>query len=885
MGPSSMRPAHTRRTPRLGGQLFCFVLLVLPLLLIEQDANAQSAPDHPDPGSGAVQVKEFVEYDEKGRLTHQRNAYGQSIHFVYDDPNTSGHQTDGAFLDTTYMIVGGRRLDRAYEWDTKGRLEQIEEANGNTKSFVYDGLSRLYRVKNASGETVSEYQYYYTSGDPGTDPNYVRSTLMGGESPNVTTSAYTDGLGREWQTHQHSGGGRIVQARQYDELGRPLYAFRPYRESGFRADIPAPIPFSEQVYEASPLNRPVERINEDGTSSLVRYDVRNAPLSGLCGQSSITGRYQATTTLDERDDSTTVYKDALGQTVATRSYIGDSGNVQGLTTCFEYDASGNLTRVIKPEGDEVTYEYDTRGLLIKRSSPDAGTTTMMYDNAGNLRYSQDANQANSGTIWFQTYDSIGRVSKAGETSASWGALDPNTTSSFETDSSTWRSVTVHDAYPDLAGYPWNKGTPWPSVNASGANLKERVAARAHQSNGRWQMHLFRYDTEGRVKQVIQRSEVAPALTTTTEYAYDRQGRITKQHISAQASTGLSMLAEEIVLWYTYNDRGMVDALYAKKGAGLSASRPKVADLHISYKADGQVSELQYRNMEPITYQHDNRGRIRGIGNGSPYFTASLDYFADGNVRRMDVARETSLPSGLSDAYHQTFAYDRLDRLVGADYKSSLASDSRFDMSASYSPNGNIEMLRRRDEAGGLVDDLTYTYGSGETSVNQLQSVSDGGTGTTSWDAKGGPFTYDANGNMLTAPAPYTLESATYDAQNLPETITSNGQTINYYYSADGQRYGSSIGIGGSQVLDYSILDGSMSLGRLQRTSEMVEVCSMSMNDTTVGGTTDEVGGSGIWSPISDPADPGGCSFEIRNTWSLKYWNLVLPSGEVVGRIL
>ncbi len=73
------------------------------------------------------------------------------------------------------------------------------------------------------------------------------------------------------------------------------------------------------------------------------------------------------------------------------------------------------------------------------------------------------------------------------------------------------------------------------------------------------------------------------------------------------------------------------------------------------------------------------------------------------------------------------------------------------------------------ETGALIDNLTYTIAPAS---NRLNSIADAvGVTAETWDAEAGSFTYDANGNQLTAPGPYSITATTYDPRNLPLSIT------------------------------------------------------------------------------------------------------------------
>ncbi|WP_158278674.1 RHS repeat protein [Rhodohalobacter mucosus] len=62
-----------------------------------------------------------------------------------------------------------------------------------------------------------------------------------------------------------------------------------------------------------------------------------------------------------------------------------------------------------------TYDYDSRGLLTERVSTDSGTSLYSYDSAGNLRFSQDANQAGSNVASYTGYDFANRPTVEGVT--------------------------------------------------------------------------------------------------------------------------------------------------------------------------------------------------------------------------------------------------------------------------------------------------------------------------------------------------------------------------------------------------------------------------------------------------------------------------------------
>lgn len=78
-----------------------------------------------------------------------------------------------------------------------------------------------------------------------------------------------------------------------------------------------------------------------------------------------------------------------------------------------------------------------------------------------------------------------------------------------------------------------------------------------------------------------------------------------------------------------------------------------------------------------------------------------------------------------------------------------------------------------------------------------------------WDAETGSFTYDANGNIKTAPAPYSITAVTYNQQNLPISLTRSGTITAYRYDDAGQRITKQVGAGNTEVY---LREGATTLG-------------------------------------------------------------------------
>lgn len=252
------------------------------------------------------------------------------------------------------------------------------------------------------------------------------------------------------------------------------------------------------------------------------------------------------------------------------------------------------------------------------------------------------------------------------------------------------------------------------------------------------------------------------------------------------------------------------------------TKPATADATDTYRPGGDPQDYQFTGGPLVPIRYTIRGQIEKVGDpaGTLYpFSARYVYLANGLV---DTAEFYSAGSPAAQKrYRYAFAagaYDAVNRLKSADFSSwngtAWTATSNYDLAGTtYDAAGNLLTLQRNRETGTLIDNLSYTIA---TTSNRLTSVTDGVAATTeTWDAETGSFSYDPNGNILTAPAPYSITAATYDPSNLPLSITRGGTVSNYRYDDAGQRIVKQVGTGNVEVY---IREGSPNLAVFTLTS-------------------------------------------------------------------
>jgi RHS repeat-associated protein len=766
-----------------------------------------------------------VTYDAVGRITELTDARGATTLYQYGGPNNAYLTNVTRVADATGTV----NLTTALTYDARGQVEALTDEGGTTRRFSYDGFGRLAEVRNHADELVEAYAYHYsrTSGNNWTfdpqEPNRVETTTYLAHVPStqsVTTREWLDGLGRPIQTHvQDSVSRYVVTATEYDGMGREWRNWNPYYRTGTSYDgsfsanaaahynaypnLSSTTPYRELEYTPDPLSR-MKRESAPHSASTDPAVTEHA-----YGVEAATSR-SWTEEIDALGNRTRRYTDAFGHEV---EIVLGYGSPDATTTLLEYDALGRRVKATDPRGLETTYLVSTRGLLRERTSPDAGTVRWKYDRAGELRYRQDATQAAADPerVWFQTYDFAGRPLVEGEAAAAFSGLDPDQVATFEGQDANWLVVHAWDEKPSTGGAPWSLF----SSEIGGVTLSNttgRLAAVASRSAGAWQVTLYSYDQEGRVERTHTFTEnmggtgVIAAASQTVEYERDLRGEPVERRLTVGALT--------FNHWYEYTGRGLLARAYASTSSG----KPSTPDAAYSYRPSGAVASRQFLGGSEVPLLYTVREELETIGNPGTTahpFAARYTYHLNGWVSESEFYNAGAPGGGAATANRYRYVYgagqyDALGRLLGATYQGwtgSWSSTLAHNLTGiTYDPSGNITAMRRYREDGTLIDDLTYSYPG---SSNRLSSVTDAVAATLGWDAQSGSFSYDANGNMTSSPAPYSVTGAAYDHRNLPTSLTSGSTTTVYRYDHAGQRTHKRVGSGNTEIY---LLEGTVTLG-------------------------------------------------------------------------
>ena len=661
--------------------------------------------------------------------------------------------------------------------------------------------------------------YALTTAAQDASHNYVRTRSMLDETGGkyLDKVEYFDGLGRPFQTvlkKVTASNSNLVTLQEYDVAGRAANSWLPIvspddyvAPSSFKSSAPGNYgndsrPYSQPVYEASPLNRTVKEygpgaawysshsVNTDYLANstanaqlnCINYSVSSAGALTSNG-SYASGQLSVVKTTDEDLNVSYTFTDKMGHVVLSRQMKGSETH----DTYYVYDDKSNLCFVLQPMYQSLAnldlyafqYKYDGRNRCIWKKLPGAGYVEMVYDNADRLVFSQDGNQRalTSGNWTYYKYDGLNRLTEQGTCTNKVTTSGTNVLVQHFYDSYAFRSQAGfnNSNFPDDA-----------SGNGKGA-LTASVATVLGSSNKIYTAYY--YDIKGRVAKTVQSNLLGGYDVTATIYTFtDKPATVTHTHTTSGKPTRTEMYT------YSYNH---ADRLL-KVEHTLGGTKITLADYAYDNLGRLQSKSLHGSATNKLTYAYNVRGWLTGISGSK--FTQNL-YYNNGNGTAKyngSISSMTWKAGNESTVRGYKFTYDGLDRMLNATYGETAGistNANRFSENVTgYDKNGNIKTLQRYGQTAasgyGLIDNLTFTLGGNQlTRVDDAVATSAYNNGFEFKDGvkQANEYNYDSNGN-LTKDLNKGITNISYNCLNLPSVVTfSDGSTITYTYAADGTK--------------------------------------------------------------------------------------------------
>ncbi|MCU6501539.1 Ig-like domain-containing protein [Rugamonas sp. A1-17] len=578
------------------------------------------------------------------------------------------------------------------------------------------------QIKNALGQAET-HSYDAGSG--------ARLSLTG---PNLLTTSWTiDGLGRV-RTEKRADGN---ETRRYLKQ--------------CAGDCPAGAAVAEvteHFHDSARIATPTVDYS-DGVHHVLRRQSW-----GFDGKAIVTDqRYNSLGQLYETDqphfDGMTAYLasrqvyDALGRVTQVETR-GEDNAV--LLTTTEY--KGYTTVLTNPRNQVRTETRNALGQLVKVQDARNGVTSFGYEPFGSLSRTVDPN----GNVTGVEYDRLGRkiglrdpdlgsirydVDPAGRT---WAQTSPKQRAANDS------TRFVFDLLDRMtARYEKDLIAHWVyDAAAKGIGQLER----AYTGSGDNYLRVHSYDSLGRPSATTQRLTDGTYSSKTDYDAWGRPYRQTYQRGTDAAKVFVQRYNDKGYLWRL--ERGAL-ALW-QVTAQDAAQRPTGITL-----GNGLV---QSRDYSPLTTRLrgaslQTAGKLRRLDEG-------YEYDALGNVSKRSQYWSTG-------GFDESFGYDELNRVTSSQVAGGALQSFTYDKA------GNMQ-----SKTGVGTGLYIYPPQGAETvadgaapqphAVQRIEGIS-------------GTFTYDVNGNQLTAPG----RTATWSSFDMPLTLSKNGSTASFTYGPELQR--------------------------------------------------------------------------------------------------
>ena len=336
-------------------------------------------------------------YDQYGNPVSVTDALGRTVSTAYDtlcyDFPIRVTNALGQAAQTVYYGINEPGTDTIAGSGNVGQVKYVQDSNNQKTYHIYDALGRIIKVigpNDAENSPGVIYEYNFNL-----QPTKItkRVKVNYGNPPQYFSSfQFLDGLNRVIETKSPAQDDISGQERQiisgvvtYNPRGQVKEKYLPYYVPASEDFVALAYNTPHSSYAYDPLGRLIQGTNPDLNSSTISYSL-----------------WKKTST-DENNHSKVEYSDAYGRIIKVEEHNGS----QIYNTAYEYDPSGNLTKVTDNQGNITQIWYDSFGRKIKMNDPDMGIWLYEYDKVGNLAKQTDA----KAQVLEFVYDSVSRLTQ------------------------------------------------------------------------------------------------------------------------------------------------------------------------------------------------------------------------------------------------------------------------------------------------------------------------------------------------------------------------------------------------------------------------------------------------------------------------------------------
>ncbi len=694
-----------------------------------------------------------LEFNTEGRLAKEVDRNGNAITLAYEAGKLKAAK-DAAGRELTFAYTGsqvtsvkdpmGHEVTYAYEAGNLISVTLPGEASPRWK-FKYDGSHQLTEVTDGRGSVLSnEYDASHRVKKQ-TDPAERVTKLEYGETEGHMTTTITEPNGS-------------TTFEQFNSAGEPIEVIR---AKGTAIE-------QKRTKEYSGAYELVKATDALGHSTTFEYSAAgdltlDKDAEGNETRWTYNAIHDVETEMTPKGEKTTYKRDAHGN-VETIERPAPGAATQKWS--FKHAANGDLESETDPLGHETKFEYDAYGDLKGETDPAGDKTSWTYNKDGQelTKVSPRGNAESAKAAEFETVterDAQGRPVKVTDPLGheSKYAYDKDGNLESKTDPLGHTTHYIYDADNEQTKVENANGTTTETAYDSMGEVKSRTDGNGHTTkfdhNALEQLTetidplerrtIREYDAAGRLE------KLKDAEGRTTTLSYDKANRLTKK--------GYSEVATHTVE-YAYDKDGNITKMV--DGTGTTETIYDVLDrltefkngnsevIKYEYNLGNLQTKITYPNGKAVSREFDKAGRLASLTDWLGKKT-SFAYNPDSDQTA------TTFPAGTGNV--DEYGYDRTDAMTSVAIKK--GSEALATVGYLRDKAGQLESLTSKGLPGAESEAFSYDPN------NRLTKA-----GSASYE-------YDAANNLMSTPG----SANTYDKAGQLE----KGTNVTYTYDEEGER--------------------------------------------------------------------------------------------------
>jgi RHS repeat-associated protein len=753
------------------------------------------------------------DYDADGRLLSHRDGFGKVITYIHDLPGRIETVIDRLGHPTTFA------------YDERGNVLSKTDARGGVTTFTYDANDNVLTETNALGKTTA---YTYDLSDHRTsitDPLLHVTQFTYNAVGKVLTT--TDPLGHVTENTYNAAGNLLTTKDALNNITTFTYSVF----DGQRTSMTDALNNTTHYhYVGSYLTKETDALGHETTFT---HDSNGNRTSQTSKRTNAQGQLETITTSYEYDKLSRLKKTIFADGSITQVEYNSAGQQSatidqlGHRTEFTYDDMGRLTRTDYPDGSHDEITYDAEGRRLQNKGRAGHLTSYVYDELGRLTKTQYSD----GTFASSTYDVVGQVLSITDARGN--------VTHYEYDD-VGRRTKVRNALNQETGFAYDAD----GNQLSMIDALSRITTYEYDLNNRRTRTTYADSTFDRVAyDALGRSvsKTDPAGKT-TQFSYDELGRLTKVEDALNQETTFAYNEPGQQISQTDANDHTTRFEYDQLGSRVKRILPGGQFEIYSYDNGGNLASRTDFNGKTTAFNYDVMRRLLSKAPDASLNEASISFTYNilGQRATMDDASGTTV-----------YTYDARNRL-------SSKQTPFGTLNYTYNEGGNLLTTRSSNANGVSVD---YSYDA----LNRLATVEDnqlaalnGGVTSYGYDTVGNlqsyshpngvtsSYTYNSLNRlaaMVVTTATSSLAGYSYTlgpAGNRTAVTELSGRTENYTYDALYRLTGESIandpqGINGSVTYGYDAvgnrLNRTSSVGPLPSQSSSYDVNDRLANDS------------------------------------------------------